>query len=41
VQEYISSAMPLLAVAGLVIVIALSLTMYRNGRHKEKENRPD
>lgn len=38
-QEYMSLAMPLIAVAGLGVVFALGLTIYRNGRHKEKENR--
>lgn len=35
-QEYISLAMPLLAVGGLGVAFALGMTMYRNGRHKEK-----
>lgn len=39
-QEYMSLAMPLMAVAGLGVAFALGLTMYRNGRRKEKENRP-
>ncbi|WP_272936717.1 hypothetical protein [Mycobacteroides chelonae] len=40
-QEYMSLAMPLMAVAGLGVAFALGLTMYLNGRHKEKVNRPD
>ncbi|CPU39869.1 Uncharacterised protein [Mycobacteroides abscessus] len=40
-QEYMSLAMPLMAVAGLGVAFALGLTMYRNGRRKEKENRSD
>lgn len=38
-QEYVSLAMPLLAVLGLGVTTALGLTMYRNSRHKENENR--
>ncbi|EPQ20971.1 hypothetical protein J108_23445 [Mycobacteroides abscessus subsp. bolletii CRM-0020] len=40
-QQYMSLAMPLMAVAGLGVAFALGLTMYRNGRQKEKENHPD
>ncbi|WP_157931594.1 hypothetical protein [Mycobacteroides abscessus] len=39
-EEYMSLAMLLMAVAGLGVAFALGLTMYRNGRRKEKENRP-
>ncbi|AIZ01343.1 UNVERIFIED_ORG: hypothetical protein MaF1725_ph0119 [Mycobacterium phage ADLER F1725] len=35
-QQYMSLAMPLMAVAGLGVAFALGLTMYRNGRQKEK-----
>ncbi|WP_207568126.1 hypothetical protein, partial [Mycobacteroides abscessus] len=40
-QEYMSLALPLMAVAGLGVAFALGLTIYRNGRHKEKVNRTD
>ncbi|WP_100514340.1 hypothetical protein [Mycobacteroides abscessus] len=40
-QQYMRLAMPLMAVAGLGVAFALGLTMYRNGRHKEKKNHPD
>jgi len=41
VQEYLSLAGPLLAVAGPVVGIGLGLTIYRQARLKERQNRPD
>lgn len=38
-EQYMSSALPLLAVAGVPLAFALGLTMYRSSRHKENELR--
>lgn len=38
-EQYMSWALPLLAVAGVPLTFALGLTMYRSSRHKENELR--